>query len=421
MGEYNHIVLRVNKPETVAGEGDQIRLDIMTTAKKQLSAIGIGIPRLFEGVNFTIEPFVLDARGTGQKEKIRSAFWHDFLGGLFSCGLARPHNNVEKYARLLAKIHSVAPDWYDPFRERYIKLHPELDLASVSHGHPIWWNIGHQDMVTKYAKLLPEYLTKVLEPKMDIAKRIVTVHGDYHWENVIIDSRDGKYWAIDLENTHAGWACFDIAYSFQLGMFDSGKFSNRRLFVHEYLKACGLKNDDATVDEFLWECCKATMFCWWPSTLNWELENGLKYENYHFQVLDVALECIEAAEKDPKWKKALIEAGGNNQNPNWAWGSPELAKKLADTFGSLFSMKVVEGYKEPIAPWDKEGLKRRAEEEKREEQAKAAKKEGAQADKKAKQEAKKEAKETHEKAKKDAKEEYKKTLTQIEEGKAEAK
>jgi hypothetical protein len=166
---------------------------------------------------------------------------------------------VAEIGRLLAKVHQVPVDWFEPFRERLCALHPGLDEAS--HGSAVWWYSARKDML---ADLDEEQLRNWIrafpqEPKSVAGKRLVTTHFDLHPGNIIrTEEALGNQFlrVVDLEFSCASYAANDIAYAFSLWLKGAEK---RREFAKAYLEALDQPATEEDVDCLLLDAATAQL------------------------------------------------------------------------------------------------------------------------------------------------------------------
>ena len=102
--------------------------------------------------------------------------------------------------QLLAKIHTIPTDWYDPHREAICERIPIFREAGhdshcwVSGSRSFWFSPdGKNDERVRYFVAANEAgHTKARHPA---AARTVTAHGDFHHDNFLLkDDGKGKGW-----------------------------------------------------------------------------------------------------------------------------------------------------------------------------------------------------------------------------------
>ena len=128
-----------------------------------------------------------------------------------------PHSHLARraqlVARFLAQIHAVPPGWYEPFREQLKPKHPAL--AAVPDGCHVWWFSARDEWMGDWSPSTMAAFAALGAPRPPRrpARRLVTVHGDYHAGNIIraTDTAARELRAIDLEFASANLAVFDIA------------------------------------------------------------------------------------------------------------------------------------------------------------------------------------------------------------------
>ena len=94
---------------------------------------------------------------------------------------------ADELGRVMANIHKVPTDWYEPFRAKIKELMPAF--SRVSDGSHVWWYSARMqewlegvsgDTMAFYAATMPE-------PTSAFGKKIVTCHGDFHAGNLVRD------------------------------------------------------------------------------------------------------------------------------------------------------------------------------------------------------------------------------------------
>jgi hypothetical protein len=157
---------------------------------------------------------------------------------------------VVEIARLLAKLHKVPVEWFEPFRERLCALHPGLDEAS--NGSAVWWYSARQDMLSDLDEEgLRNWVRAFPEPRSAAGKCLVTTHFDLHPGNIIrTEEALGNQFlrVIDLEFCCVSSAVNDIAYASSLWLKGAEK---RRAFARAYLEALDQPATEEDVDSLL--------------------------------------------------------------------------------------------------------------------------------------------------------------------------
>lgn len=96
---------------------------------------------------------------------------------------------------------------------------------------------------------------KAFFPVSHAAQRNVVVHNDFKPDNVLRDPDTGKLSVIDYDLVQVGPAIMDFGLPYMMWLgprFTTFEF--RKLFITEYLKACGLPADDKSVHDFILDC-----------------------------------------------------------------------------------------------------------------------------------------------------------------------
>lgn len=184
-----------------------------------------------------------------------------------------------KLAGLMAKLHSTSTKWYDSLRSKFLDRDPKIAdiLSGVPSYAPVWclpWSgidtgmpvlgVGNPDPKTARRILELQLETGVFEkimtckaffPVSHAAQRNVVVHNDFKPDNVLRDPDTGKLSVIDYDLVQVGPAIMDFGLPYMMWLgprFTTFEF--RKLFITEYLKACGLPADDKSVHDFILDC-----------------------------------------------------------------------------------------------------------------------------------------------------------------------
>jgi len=113
-------------------------------------------------------------------------------------------------AQLLAKVHKVPTDWFEPHREKVVKKHQIL--SSADKGSHIWLFTTRLGWYNGFKEHKLFIQNAGFPPLSESSRRIVTNHGDFHGGNKLT-TKEGNF-AIDYEFTAPAWAVNDIAYIF---------------------------------------------------------------------------------------------------------------------------------------------------------------------------------------------------------------
>ncbi|CAJ1429674.1 unnamed protein product [Effrenium voratum] len=156
---------------------------------------------------------------------------------------------VEKCGRLLAKLHSIEPAWYEEHLAFLKKQYPELkDVPASSH---LWsyqsfnnkrHQFGREADLALGEQALKMFLEAGANPVSEIGSRTVTVHGDFLPSNMLY-TEDGLQ-LIDFETASSGQAVADISYAFSRWVAQSV----RPIFVRAYLEELKGTQDIAEED-----------------------------------------------------------------------------------------------------------------------------------------------------------------------------
>jgi len=144
---------------------------------------------------------------------------------------------VDKCGRLLAKIHSIPPTWYEEHSAVRKKQFPLL--KDVPASSKLWSSLSFNNNINTYGReadmelgeeALKMYLEAGPHPVSEAGSRTVTVHGDFLPSNILY-GEDGLQ-VIDLEMCSSGPAVADFSYAFSFWV----PSKMRPVFVRAYLE-----------------------------------------------------------------------------------------------------------------------------------------------------------------------------------------
>lgn len=187
---------------------------------------------------------VFAMHGIGPK---RIAFGTDWCAEHWSASEKTDWDSMEaweKAGELLAHVHQIPTDWFEPFREQLVAKYPKLAMAPAE-SH-IWLFMCRMTGRTKHwgetstLKCLDDdddvfQAYTAFAPQHRLAKRVVTAHGDFHPGN-IIQNDCGKLLCVDFEFTSCMHAGHDLAFAVCCCGSDVDK---KRTFLKAYLKTLG--------------------------------------------------------------------------------------------------------------------------------------------------------------------------------------
>lgn len=275
----------------------------METAQKVLYDHGLAIPRLFEGRTFNIEPCVEDARPNPN--------WFKKLFMNIVCSPIEK-GDFSKFAKLLAKIHQVPTDWFEPIREGLQKQFPLLKGAVpgshvwIMTSRMEWWGTWRANLTEEVIRF---YLDATREPLSAAGKRVITSHGDYHDQNVMIEKSTGNYLAIDLEFSTVQYAAGGLGYIFSINQFGCTTLAGKRAFIKEYLKASELPCELADVDLLIFDAECAKIRHHWTSLLTIAMWCATKWTDFDLKCYKMAAEFEDQCRSDKQLQKKVVEMG----------------------------------------------------------------------------------------------------------------
>lgn len=301
---HSRIVLRARQKTQDDDPYQEIRME---TSQKVLYDHGLAIPRLFEGKTFNIEPCVDDARP-------KLGWFQSLLLNVVCAPIEK--GDFKKFAVLLAKIHQVPTDWFEPIREGLQKQYPLLQGAVpgshvwIMTSRMEWWGKWRANMSNEVIQF---YLDATREPLSEAGRRVITSHGDYHEQNVIIEKSTGKYLAIDLEFTTVQYAAGGLAYIFGMSHFVSqygcATTAGKRSFVKNYLEASGLPATPADVDLLIFDAECARTRHHWLGLLSTSMWQNLKWIDWDFKCYKEAAVFEDQCRSDLALQNKVVETG----------------------------------------------------------------------------------------------------------------
>jgi len=218
----------------------------MEAAQKILWEYGLGVPRLISGKDWYIEPFITQAEPPllpdGQIHK-RTKVEGPVKGGK----IIRHGWDPELFAKLLADMHKIPTDWFEPHRELLQEKYPHLKQAPL--GSHIWLFTTRLGWYNNYKPSWEAWQNAGFEPLSEAGKRVVTVHGDFHNGNKLVKD-DGTPVAIDYEFISPQWAINDLAYIISISQFGCGTPEGRWYFAKKYLEHAGFPTTDEDIELF---------------------------------------------------------------------------------------------------------------------------------------------------------------------------
>eukprot|EP00929_Paragymnodinium_shiwhaense_P034220 TRINITY_DN18653_c0_g1_i1.p1 TRINITY_DN18653_c0_g1~~TRINITY_DN18653_c0_g1_i1.p1 ORF type:complete len:847 (+),score=134.76 TRINITY_DN18653_c0_g1_i1:79-2619(+) len=253
----------------------------MSEATLALSRAGVAPQRLAEGGDWFVESWDAAASSDGVK----------------SAG-------ARGQGQLLARVHDVPVTWFEPIKEQILAENPQASATPAgSHAWLYLSRLAPFDNVLKDPGVYADYVDDThLSPVSSIAKRVVTVHGDYHPGNTIDAGEGVGFKVVDFEFTHAGSAVFDLTF----GLFCCGR-ENRVEFLEGYTEnMTGVTTED--FEEVMVDAELALLYLWLPGgkLAGWEAgSDGDKFRSLVSRCRAFGKWIRESQER----KKALIARG----------------------------------------------------------------------------------------------------------------
>mmetsp|Transcript_21936 Transcript_21936/g.64856 ORF Transcript_21936/g.64856 Transcript_21936/m.64856 type:complete len:450 (+) Transcript_21936:48-1397(+) len=308
--------------------------DRMQGSMKALSDAGLIPEPIFEGDDYEITPFYGVSVESGRF--------------LFDKEMA-PRKAV---AELLAAVHAVPADWYEPYRERTIARDERLSevLGSAPKYSHLWnpfilglengiLHLGTQwdatkgknimDMQIEAGTLQKLFQAECFHPVSAAGKRVVTVHGDFKADNIVFNKGEKKLLPIDFEATCGGPAVVDFGFMLVInGVFGSlwgNTYEDRCEFIKAYLEASGQPAGDDDVTALLLDIEVASITCCvGPLSNFWDAQVPLLRGSPHptaggscedtdgptgSEVIDLFAEAIAQVRASPELVKAVVSNG----------------------------------------------------------------------------------------------------------------
>ena len=179
-------------------------------------------------------------------------------------------------AQLLARFHACPTGWFAPLRELFLARDPELGkLLAGAPPHSTCWHLPFSGLDTgkvvmgmgnipdettqevmrllvatgAYAKVM---LCEAFYPQSAAGRRLVTIHGDFKPDNVLMAEGSGELTAIDYDLVCVGPCVHEFGFMLMM-WFGAAKTTVefRKDFVRAYLEASGLGAGDSEVQAFL--------------------------------------------------------------------------------------------------------------------------------------------------------------------------
>jgi len=274
-----------------------------------------------------VQKVVAEAGLTGARLSGDDAFEVTISG---DSGTPVPADKTHKdLAELLAKVHAVDPAWFDATKEKAGEKHECLKEAIA--GAPIWWFATHAAMLEGMdEEKLKDWAADCYEPLSEAGKKVVTCHGMYERENVLVKA-DGALQVVDFEWSYAGWAALDIAFHFLVTPHTPVQ---KKEFVLAYLKGTGVEEEnEEETNKLLFDCeMQSIRVAYYSGKLLTMLaiEKDKKYDGCiwtHMKAFE------EKAREDAELQTSVVNLG--------AWGAAtdkmdETFKKDWDKHGKMY-------------------------------------------------------------------------------------
>lgn len=246
-------------------DGDNIQDDRSQAAAAALGKRGMAPTKIVKGNNWDCEEW------SGVSVAKDFSHFDDELAPL------------AKLAKLMADVHAIPTDWYEPFRVRMLTSDRAPFLQSVPPHAPFWngaafgWENG---MLFTGGKMTPEKAANnkriydemcasgVMEalvtceafyPQSAAGRRVATIHGDFKPNNVI-GRPDGSCMCIDYDFTHVSPVQQELSFAFMKWLGPKHQdYATRYDFLEQYLLSSGQPHDNAAVKELMLDAMVGTI------------------------------------------------------------------------------------------------------------------------------------------------------------------
>lgn len=258
-------------------------------------------------------------------------WWIESFDGV-RCGPWKTTDELKDIGLLLARAHTIPTDWFDEYRAEIVSRWPRMrEAAPESHAWVcvpwVLWELDCFSPSLTEAELVAEmsaagggdaediaFLRAIrafeddptffhewadlgaLKPRHPAAKRLVTLHGDFHPGNVLVgthgpphhgdesvgahgslEREDSPYLCIDFEQACVSSAIYDLAYvvNSEIPVFVEGgpakQAAMARVFLAAYLNGIGQPHStEAELDMLVADCMLAGFFLKEVGLLHWD-------------------------------------------------------------------------------------------------------------------------------------------------------
>lgn len=201
-----------------------------------------------------------------------------------------------RLGHLLSSIHKLPVDWFSEWRK--LRSEEVPILKKVSDGNPVWWFAAEGGFPDRLSHRDEEFLLTLINFHDDIpwtstATRLVTVHGDFHKQNILANG--DKLICIDLDESGVMMAGYDLAFGSFLACKDD---ATRRVFLRTYLEDMGDPCTPLDVENLLFDM----HLCFFIThagegslykARNWSLRRRVRFQAAVKEVVDRAKESAE--------------------------------------------------------------------------------------------------------------------------------
>jgi hypothetical protein len=173
--------------------------------------------------------------------------------------------------QLLARLHAVPTDWYEPFRQQVCSSQPRF--SAVPPDSPLWARASANMGLSGGDGIIPQlcelegagfetFVRSIPAPRTAEARRVVTLHNDFQPGNVIWSHDRARLFVVDFANASVSCAAVDLwegCRTVGLVLGAALKEIGQRAFIAGYL---GPSVTSEHVDEVLLDvqCCALCRF-----------------------------------------------------------------------------------------------------------------------------------------------------------------
>ena len=123
--------------------------------------------------------------------------------------------------QLLARLHAVPTDWFEPFRQQVCSSQPRF--SGVPPDSPLWSRASANIGTSSGDGIIPQlceldmagfdtFVRSIPAPRTAEARRVVTTHNDFHEGNVIWSQDRARLFVVDFAGASVSCAAVDLRW-----------------------------------------------------------------------------------------------------------------------------------------------------------------------------------------------------------------